>query len=247
MLKPWQVPAIWEGGEVWILGGGPSVIDCFNIPLDIVNDVKSKRIGLEAYSPYLAAIHNKHVIGINVAYKLGSWVDICFFGDKPFYLTHKNGLAKFPNLIVTCAEFVGNKELSWIKYLEQEQRQNCKAVLRKTGISSKHTAVRWNNNSGASAISLARWLGAKKIILVGFDMKLGTDKAKHFHNEYAIKEDRKKRPRQKRKPIGLPFNVHLRGFPTIKEDADALGIEIINTSLDSAIEVFPKVNIKELL
>jgi hypothetical protein len=236
-MKTWQVPKIWEDSEVWILGGGPSLIDCFNIPAEIVNDVRLRKAGIESYSPYLAAIHSKHVIGINVAYQFGNWVDICFFGDKGFYLNNQSGLSHFRKLVVTCCEKVGQSNVSWIKYLPQEKE----GKLEKEGISTQPDMVCWNKNSGAAAISVAAWAGAKRIVLVGFDMNLDpASKEQHFHNSY----------REKGKgvlPKQLPFPIHLKAWSKIKSDADNMGIEILNTSLNSAIQELPKVHIKELL
>ena len=238
-VETWQVPRMWEGGDVWILGGGPSVIDAFNIPPEVVKGVRLRQTEISEYSPYLAAIHKKHVIGINVAYKFGNWVDICFFGDKPFFLQHRGELSHFRKLVVTCCQKVGERNLGWVKYLSIEKEPIRKH--QKQGISTNPSQVCWNKNSGAAAISLATWLGAKRIILVGFDMTLSADnKEQHFHNEYrkigtVLKEKQ------------LPFDEHLQPWGIIKKDADALGVEILNTSLNSAIKEIPKVHIKELL
>lgn len=243
MKEAWQIPNIWEGGEAWILGGGPSLLECFNIPTELSTAVRSHKESIEAYSPFLAKIHSKHVIGINVAYQFGSWVDVCFFGDKRFFLNHKNGLLSYKGLVVSSNTFVAKQNLSWIKYLPLEIKRDKPTNDRNLGISTHRKAVSWNYNSGSSAISLAAWMGVKRIILVGFDMTLGENNAQHFHNEYA---DKSAKPRVRRKKE-LPFNKHLAGFPFIKRDADNMGIEIINTSLNSVIKDFPKVHIKELL
>lgn len=229
-MGAWQIPEMWKGGEAWILGGGPSLTTCFDIPQDIVNEVRFKKKGIDAYSPFLAAIHSKHVIGINVAYQLGDWLDICFFGDNGFFLAHGDRLSQWPKLKVSCATHTEN--LNWVKYLPWEKKRGS-VKLKHLGISSYSKAVSWNWNSGAASISLAAWLGVKRIVLVGFDMKANVTNNHHFHNLY-----------NGSKPA---FNNHLRGFPVIKSDADNLGIEILNTSLDSAITAFPKVHIKELL
>lgn len=240
-IRTWQVPRIWEGGEVWILGGGPSVNDIFNIPNEVVNSVRSRQAEISAYSPYLAAIHNKHVIGINVAYKLGNWIDICYFGDKGFYLTNKAGLSNFRKLVVTNCKKVAEKNISWIKYLPQEKKAFLPREIQQYGISTNPNHVCWNENSGAAAISVAAWTGAKRIILVGFDMTLNpTNKEQHFHNEYRKLGDHLKVQQ-------LPFDKHLKPWGVIKQDADSMGIEILNTSLNSEIKEIPKVHIKELL
>ena len=82
----WQVPRMWEGGDVWIIGGGPSITKEFGIPDNIVQGVFKKELPLSAYSPYMSFLHDKHVIGVNVAYLLGDWVDMVFFGDKGFFI-----------------------------------------------------------------------------------------------------------------------------------------------------------------
>lgn len=236
-VETWQVPKMWEGGEAWIIGGGPSIIDTFEIPHDVVKAVRLRKQGIEAYSPYLAAIHSKHVIGINVAYKFGDWVDICFFGDKPFFLGHKAGLSYFRKLVVTCCKKVGEKNIGWIKYLPVELSHG----KQKQGISTNPGQVCWNTNSGAASISVAASLGVKRIVLVGFDMTLSSfNNEQHFHNEY-------RQVGAKVNPKMLPFKEHLKPWEIIKGDAANLGIEILNTSLNSAIKELPKVHIKELL
>ncbi len=243
-MNTWQVPKIWEDGEVWIIGGGPSLISCFDIPNSVVDAVRLRRAGVATYSPYLAAIHSKHVIGINVAYQFGNWVDICFFGDIGFFELNRGGLSNFRKLVVTCCPKVAQKNVSWVKYLPREKANN--NVL-KVGISTKPDMVNWNGNSGGAAISVAAWTGVKRIVLVGFDMTLDeTNKEQHFHNNYRKKYS-ELRTRDRLKEKQLPFNVHLRGWGAIKSDADNMGIEILNTSLNSAIKEIPKVHIKELL
>lgn len=239
-VKSWRVPKIWEDGEAWILGGGPSLINCFDIPNNVVELVRNRKSGIEAYSPYLATIHSKHIIGVNVAYQFGSWVDFCFFGDKGFFLTNQIGLSDYRKVVVTCCEKIGQKQLPWIKYLSQEKESNGHY---KVGISTNPEMVCWNTNSGAAAISLAAWTGVKRIVLVGFDMTLDAiNKEQHFHNNY-----REKGKSALLKPKQLPFDLHLTPWGAIKSDADNMGIEILNTSLNSAIKEIPKVHIKELL
>ena len=230
----WLVPKIWDGADVWIIGGGPSVASSFGIPEQLVYDVRTGAKSIKEFSPYMKPIHNKHVIGINVAYRLGDWVDMMFCGDKPFVLKNDKELKKFKGIKVSCHSIASKPERYWMKYVAKDNRKPA-------GITSNPYKVSWNLNSGAAAISLAHHLGAKRIILLGFDMNL-TEKQQHFHDEYhrgLILTDKQKR--------GLPFERHLKGFSVIKKDADRLGIEIINTSLNSAITAFKKVDIKELL
>lgn len=231
----WVVPRMWDGGDVWILGGGPSVFTQFDIPKDLVDQVMSGASPPSVYSPYLSALHKKHVIGINVAYMIGDWIDMVFFGDGGFFLSHKVNLAKFPGLKVTC--HAGGRGEPWVKFLARDGKKP-------RGISTAANMVSWNGNSGAAAISVAAYAGAKRIILLGFDMKLNGENYQHWHNVYGKgKVDIKDERRRKR----LPFDRHLRGFSVIADDARRMGIEILNACPDSAINEFKKVSVKEIL
>jgi hypothetical protein len=236
----WQVPEIWKNGECWILGGGPSITEQFNIPKRIVNDVIEGRSTPDAYSPYMKAIHDKHIIGINMSYKFGDWIDIVFFGDNSFFLREKNGLASFPGIKVSSHPNI--EKYPWVKYVGRDTAHS-------KGISKNPKMVSWNGNSGAAAISLAVHLGVKRIILVGFDMKLDESGKQHWHDLYHRLENLS-RPipkNQKPKPGGLPFNRHLLGFPEIAKDANRMGVEILNANPDSAIQDFKKVNVCDLI
>jgi len=238
----WSVPKIWEGGECWIIGGGPSVTEQFEIPKDIVQGVRNKDLPPSAYSPYLVSIHGKHVIGINAAYLIGDWIDMVFFGDRGFFVANRKQLAEFPGLKVTCCPGISahQYDLDHIKYLQKDRK-------RTKGISRNSSMVSWNANSGAAAISVAVHAGVTRIVLLGFDMKLGEGDVQHWHNLY--KKDAPPRKRRNNKPnkAGLPFHRHLLGFPVIAKDAHQMGIEILNASPDSAITDFRKCTVKELL
>lgn len=225
----WNVPDIWRNGDVWILGGGPSIQEQFNIPDALVDKVFHSIESPASYSSYMGDIHNKHVIGINMAYLLGTWIDLIFFGDNGFFDNNKKELQKFPGLLISCA--TKTDEVSWVKYLEKDPRK-------KDGITTNKNMVAWNMNSGAAAISLAVHTGAKRIFLLGFDMSLENNR-QHWHNQYNLPE--------KKNSAKLPFHKHIKGFPAIAKDAKALGIEIYNVSPKSKIIEFPKITLKEAL
>ena len=228
----WQVPRIWEGGDVWIIGGGPSVTKQFGIPKEVVQKVTEGSSLPNAYSPYMEGIHQKHVIGINVSFMIGDWMDVAFFGDIGFFLRYKEQLAAFPGMKVCCHPQI--EKFKWVKYLGRDHKSK--------GISDNPKTISWNFNSGAAAISMAAHTGAKRIILVGFDMKLDEKNKQHWHNVYG------RGPIVEQKRImKLPFNRHLRGFPEIAKDAKAMGIEILNACPDSAITNFPKYSVSDLL
>jgi len=230
----WIIPKMWEGGECWIIGGGPSLTVEFEIPQEIVSKVRSQELPLSAFSPFLSSIHDKHVIGVNAAFLLGNWIDIAFFGDSGFYFKNIRAMNQFPNLKVGC-----NKNL-----LSKPNVKQVKVVHRDgkhpSGITKRPNYVSWNLNSGAAAINFAYHLGVKTIYLLGFDNKLNEEEHQHWHAHY-------KNAHRKKAPHKLPFHRFQRGYPVIAKDAHRLGLTIINVSRDSAILSFKKARLFEVL
>lgn len=229
----WTIPQIWKNGECFILGGGPSIARIFDVPQSIVNAVAQGTAHISEYSSYLQPLHSRHVIGTNMAYQLGAWIDIVAFGDNSFFLKNRIGLSEFPNIKVFCN--------SPMAVMHKNERIKClpRHPNKRYGISDRQNQVVWNGNTGAAAISLAVGLGVKRIVLLGFDMKLDNGN-QHWHNVY-----------QKNGTVRdlrtLPFHRHMLCFDAIAHDAQRMGVEIINTSMDSAITQFKKVPINEII
>jgi len=229
----WEVPKMWEDDDVWILGGGASIIKQFGIPDKVFQSVWNGTTPPSAYSPYMEFLHDKHVIGVNIAFMIGDWIDIAFYADKSFFNRYCESLALFPGLKVTC--YPHDIEEDWIKYMIMDKDHP-------RGISTNPLKLSWNKNAGGAAINLAYHLGASRVFLLGYDMNLYSGSKQHWHNVYnrgpIVEPDRIKK---------LPFNRHLRYFPNIAHDAKRLGLEIINLNPDSAITQFPKCSLTQLL
>lgn len=229
----WQVPKMWEGGECWIIGGGPSIPHEFGVPEELINAVQAGEASISEYSPYLSPIHDKHVIGINAAFLLGDWIDLVFFGDPGFYRRNRNELVAFPRPKVTCAKSTLQKfPKDPIKFV---QRHGGKS----RGVSAKANHVAWNTNSGFASFSLAYDLGVKRIYLLGFDMSLDQQGNQHWHRHY-------RPPGKQKDPKKVPFPRHMAGMHAINKDMKVLKLEIINVSQSSTINEFEKKTIKEI-
>ena len=62
----WTVPSyMWKDGDVWILGGGYSVLEQLQVPEQVQAAIYSKQLGTDALTKYFKPLFNKHVIGIN--------------------------------------------------------------------------------------------------------------------------------------------------------------------------------------
>ena len=135
----WKVPRMWDGGRCFILGGSPCLLD---EPLEL--------------------IEHERCIGVNNAYELGDWVDICWFGDERWFEWNRRKLLEFGNIKACCVDKFVTQERPGVKALSRGKPQ---------GIDKRIDHISWNNNSGFSAINLAVHLGVKTIVLLGFAMK----------------------------------------------------------------------------
>lgn len=174
-----------------------------------------------AISDYLKPIHRKHVIGVNNAYLIGSWIDICWFGDCRWYGWHQERLKEFSGLIATCCL---NLSSSRVKTVSRGKPR---------GLEPKRNQVSWNGNSGASAISFAYHLGVKRIVLIGYDMQRVKDQA-NWHKDHPA-------------PDKNPYPRFMQRFHTIKNDARNLHLEIVNATPNSALDLFPMVRLEDVV
>jgi len=219
----WEIPKIWEGGQCIILGGGPSFPRQFGVPELLIQDVLEHRVHASAYAPYFAPLHSQHVIAVNMAYRLGSWIDCVFYGDHNFLKDHQREFFEFKGLRVS-GSIHRSEYADRLKYVARDPDK-------KKGISFRPNHIAWNGNSGGAAINLAYHFGVKRILLFGFDMKLDENKNQHWHKYYAGD------PRT----IQSVFDRQSSCFPVIAQDL--LGIvEVINCNPDSAITAFPRID-----
>lgn len=232
----WQFPFTWDGCSVWIIGGGPSIYQQFKIPQEVINEVISLKRPFSEIADYLGPIKEKYVIGVNNAYKLGNWVDIVFFGDGKFYVENRHGLAKYSGIKISRLDRFTNDPSLGVKQIPAHP-------TKRWGISDKPQFIAWNNNSGAAAISLAAHLKCKRIFLLGFDMCSDGENT-HWHGYHHFRFKKPEHAKNRQQP---PYDRHMRGFPTIKSDAAALGIEIFNVNPYSRITEFPRITLEDAL
>lgn len=222
----WKVPPLWKDGECFIIGGGSSLFQQLGVPETLITELRNDAIDVSGtLLSYFEVLKDKHIIGVNMAYKLGDFLDFTFFGDEGFWNTHKVSLMKHSSIKVTC-----NGRISMIKILARDKKR--------LGLTSDPTKVSWNGNSGGAAINMAAHTKVKRIILLGFDMTLDANQNQHWHKYY---------PGKPTSGVQKVFNKHLQGFPHIAKDAKAMGIEILNANPNSGIPDFKKVSLKEVL
>ena len=169
-------------------------------------------------------IKRKRTIVTNNAYELAPWSEVLFFMDNHWFKQHEKRLASYHGIKVTIANQF--KDRPGIKFLNRGS---------KTMLSTAPNMVNNGNNSGYAAINLAFLLGASKIILVGFDMKV-VDAQHNYHNEHTRKMK-----------DNIYDKEYIPNFGSLVDPLAKAGIEILNATPDSALKCFPFVKLEDTI
>lgn len=165
-------------------------------------------------------------IAVNNSWKLAPWADVLYACDVSWWdLNHG------------CPEFQG------LKLSKDQSAQNRWRVgLVDSGfgddrINLEPTAkVGWGGNSGFGAMNLAAKFGAKKIVLVGFDMT--TAYGIHWHGRH---------PEGMHNPTESTTMRWRRSFPEAAQYLADNGIEVLNCSPVSTLTCFPKMPFQQAM
>lgn len=203
------VPRLWPESTIVCLGTGPSLTQA---------DVDLCR-------------GRAHVIAVNDAYTLAPWADVLYAADYKWWRAH-DGVPQFQG-----------RKFSIMPYGHESPQQEYADIhiLRNTGVrglEQQPNALRTGLNSGYQAINLAFHLGAKRIVLLGYDMGVGADGRRHFFGDH---------PAGKGLQLTSRFQEFLANFPTLVEPLDAAGVTVWNATRTTALLVFPRVTIAQAL
>lgn len=116
-------------------------------------------------------LHGKNAIGCNSAYILGAAVvPIVVFGDHEWWdkIGHE-GTARYGGRVVGAVRYK-LRPCPWLLTMERQE----------FGLGTSWLG--WNGNSGSLAVNLALILGARRVFLLGFDMRLGGEGRANWHD-----------------------------------------------------------------
>lgn len=212
MPSVWSVEPEWDGEDAFVIGGGPS-LRSFN----------------------WRTIAGRHTIGTNaVPYVVGSHVvEIALWGDWRWWNSvGRDLLEEFGGRVVgtlgkTYWKRVMEEDCNWLHLIPR-------GPLRKLSTDPSHLG--WFGNTGAAGINLALLLGAKRVFLLGFDMKLSGEGRANFH-DIRIHPD--------------SASVYVNFLRQMKDLAKGLpeafpDCEVINVNDDSAMDTFPTWSVAKL-
>jgi hypothetical protein len=198
------VPKLWPGATVCVIATGPSLCQ------DDVDYVRGKA----------------RVITINDAYRLAPWADAMYATDAKWWHWHE-GVPGF-----TGPKWSMNHS-AWNLHRARYPDVMLLANTGPDGLEHRPTGLKNGRNSGYAAINLAYHYGAKRIVLLGYDMQRRGGKS-HFFGEH---------PNNQRSP----YDMFRRRFQSIVKPLAKAGVEVINCSRNSVLECFPKADLRETL
>ncbi len=199
------VARLWPGETVCLLGSGPSLTQA---------DVDACR--------------GARVMAIKDTHRLAPWADALYSADERWWAHYGADL-----------RFTGHRfalvspEDRHIVAVERANAHRL-AIGGKDGLALDPSKLTTGQHSGYSAINLAVHLGAKRIVLLGYDMQKASDGREHYFGSH---------PYQKKQ---MPFQW-LGVYETLVEPLLVLGVTVINATRETALTVFPKRSLAEAL
>ena len=174
------------------------------------------------------------VFGVNSSFKkpkeFGFECDALFFTDESWFENNEKEVREFNGRKFTVSR------RAKVYYPELERIDN----IHRPDFCVGEPPMKDGRSSGHRAVSISIMLGSNRIGLLGYDMrivKMEDGKLRsHHHDEYHNTENERTYKEE--------FATGFRGW---REEAEKLGVEIINLTPDSAVEDFKKMSLSEYL
>lgn len=205
----WTPEPIFLGETVFCLASGPSLTQT------IANRVLDRR-----------------VIVVNSSCHVAPWADILYFTDSGWYEPRRDLVASWPRLVVSMSR-TAKREMPDKVLRVKGEGDPAFPITSFPSLGSP--VIRQGRSSGHTAISLAIALGAKRIVMLGYDMRL-VDGREHNHTEYNNPRDLEQYARE-----------FVPSFAGWNAAALAMGVEILNATPGSAVKEFPMIDLEEFL
>jgi hypothetical protein len=162
------------------------------------------------------------VIAVNRAVDLAPWSDVLYACDADWWRSRGGEPG-----------FVGLKfSLRPVEFGDVITLQ----FRRARGIETDPQWLASGGNSGYQAINLAVHLGARRIVLLGYDLQPGPAGVTHFHGDHGA---------ALRNPGPDDIARWARCFPSLVGPLAGVGIEIVNCSRRTALDCFPRSSIED--
>lgn len=170
-------------------------------------------------------LRGRRVFAVNAAGYSVPWADFLVFHDGSFGFRHRALIDAWAGLVVTTSAHAKEVMPDRLLRVESEKRDDFRPGV---------LAVKKGRSSGHTAVSIAVAVGARRIILLGFDGKV-TDGRSHYHDHYEAKNP------------GIYAKEFVPAWEGWRAAASRIGVQVLNATPGSAIEEFPMVAIDDVL
>ncbi|MCC6912722.1 MAG: hypothetical protein IT566_03375 [Rhodospirillaceae bacterium] len=205
-MNSWSVPRFYEGATVYCVGSGPS---------------------LAALDPKL--LRGKPVVTCNSA---AFWAEPLWgrrvhalFYDGKHIRTREAACRKLHEAGGEVATIDETADYPWVRYLQS---------LPRNGLCRDTHALANGLTCGHGAVNLAYHLGADRIVLLGYDMRVCRGARTHWDG----------------RDVGQPWKyaTHFaRAFRKIAADLAEIDVSVLNATPHSALEAFPRIDLADAL
>lgn len=208
----WTPEPVWRGQEAVVLASGPS-----------------------ATPEVIEALRGRNVIVVNSTVLAARWAPVWFFRDAAVLLSRASGqflpvharsgenmvdfARSFPGMVVTTSRRVKDT-VPEVRMVEAPRMKDFPPPGSPT--------IRHGKSSGHAAISLAIAMGATRVELHGFDMRV-VDGREHHHQEYEGRQ----------RNLSIYADRFLPEFAGWNEAAKRAGVSVVNATPGSALREFP--------
>lgn len=171
-------------------------------------------------------------IAVNNSYADAPWADILLFNDLRWWFWHHDNPAfvGFRGRKAALHQF--ELKAKHPEYLLLGNAHARRGMQR--GLSLTPGWLVPGGNVGYTAMNMAVQLGAKKILLLGIDMGWHNGRT-HYHNGHPVKSKEDCYP------------VMIKAFNSAVDQLHDLGVEVINCSMISRLNCFPKYSVTSTL
>ena len=217
MTSRFSVPRIYEGETAVCIASGPSLSDA-----DVAFVREMQKAG------------KCRVFVCNNNYLKAPDADVLFFCDYTFWVWHasKPEFQAFKGTKITMSTDIGT-----------EPDINVIGIDAPEGLSFEADRLRTGGNSGYMQVNLAFLYGCKRVLLLGYEMQpkriVDVDGKETIRTHWFGSHPAPTSPAWFPQVVGY--------FETMIPDLERAGLQVINCSEPSAINCFPKSNIREEL
>lgn len=161
---------------------------------------------------------------INDGYRIAPWADALVALDTDWWHVHRGAPA-----------FTGQRFSSDPDVRDRYGARYVPSIIRE-GLSLSWDEAHFGTDSGYWAIQIAVLMGARRILLLGYDMGHAEDGRTHWFGDH-------------QNPLRncSPYELFLERYATLPAWCAANGVEIINCTRRTRLVCFPRASIRECL